>query len=76
MPHIIIKALPGRSDEKKKLLTEKITEAFISVFEVSESSISVDIQEISKEDWMENVYNIDILPKKNLLQKKPGYESL
>lgn len=73
MPHVIIKMHPGNSEEKKIQLTEEITQAIMSVINKPEMSISVDIQEIGSDTWMDEVYAKDIQPKMDSLYKKPGY---
>ena len=76
MPHVIIKSFPGRTDEQKQTLSKKISEAVSTVYGLADETISIDIQEIPKENWMENVYNKDISPRENVLIKKPGYKSV
>lgn len=73
MPHVIVKMHPGNSEEKKIQLTEEITQAIMSVINKPEMSISVDIQEIGSDTWMDEVYAKDIQPKMDSLYKKPGY---
>lgn len=73
MPHIILKMQPGRSEEVKKELTEKITKVLEDVANASNGSISIDIQEIKKESWNEEVYNPEIKAKMDKLYKKPNY---
>lgn len=72
MPHIIIKLWPGRSEKQKIDLSKKITELLIDSINVPDSSISVAIEEIPREEWKEKVYDPDIAGKKDLLYKKPG----
>lgn len=73
MPHIIVKLWPGRSEEEKLALTEKMTEAMKEIMDIPDRSISIAFEEIEKEKWMEEVYQPDIIAKENLLYKKPGY---
>jgi len=73
MPHIIVKLWPGRTEEQKADLSSKITEASKDAINASDSSISVAIEEIPKERWKEKVYDPEIIGKKELLYKKPGY---
>lgn len=73
MPHVIIKMYPGRSDEQKEKLAEAITQSVVNIANTSEEHVSIDIQEISPEDWAETVYKNEILPKLDELAKKPGY---
>lgn len=74
MPHVIVKLWPGRSEEQKIALTERIAESMKETMAVEEKSISIAFEEIAKENWTEEVYKPDILAKENLLYKKPGYK--
>ena len=72
MPHVIIKLWPGRTEEQKINLSKKIIEALKDSIDASDSSISIAIEEIPKENWNEMVYEPDIVGKKDLLYKEPG----
>ena len=74
MPHIIVKAWPGKTEEQKKELSESITKDVMNVFGYGEESVSVSIEEISPDDWKEKVYEKDILNGPGKLYKKPGYK--
>ncbi len=73
MPHVIIKMYPGRSEEQKAKLAEKIVDDVVTIAKCEEKSVSVAYEEIKPEDWAENVYKQDILEKQDNLYKKPGY---
>ena len=73
MPHIIVKLYPGRTEEQKQNIVSKVTEAIKESANVPDESISIGIEEISKELWEEQVYKPDILAKKDTIYKKPGY---
>ena len=73
MPHIIIKLYPGRSEEQKIRLAEKIAEDVVSIAKCEEKSVSVAIEEINPDDWAETVYRPEILEKQEILYRKPGY---
>ncbi len=73
MPHIIVKLFPGRSEQQKKELTEKIVENVVSIAKCKERSVSVFFEEIEPEEWAETVYRPDILEHYDSLYKKPGY---
>ncbi|MCG1024304.1 MULTISPECIES: tautomerase family protein [Dehalobacter] len=73
MPHIIVKLWPGRSDEQKIALADKMAEAMTEIMGIPDNNISVSFEEVAKEKWTEEVYNTDILDKESLLYKKPGY---
>ena len=74
MPHIIVKLYPGRTEEQKIRLTEQIMEDVIATLKSSEDSVSVAIEEVKPEDWLEAVYRPDIEGHWDQLYKKPGYE--
>jgi 4-oxalocrotonate tautomerase len=46
----------------------------VTILDYREESISVAIEEVKPHDWMEKVYNPEILPNFEKLYKKPGYE--
>jgi len=73
MPHIIVKLYPGRSDEQKVHLTEAIIKNVTSILNAGDASISVAFEEVSPDDWTEQVFKPDILGKWNKLTKEPGY---
>ena len=75
MPHVIVKLWPGRSEEQKTLLTDKIVKAVMEELNVEEEYVSVAFEEVTKDKWTEEVYNPDIVEKEKTLYKKPGYEA-
>lgn len=74
MPHIDIKCYPGRTEEQKKRLAEKIAEDVAEIFGTELSSVSVAIQDVSQEEWKEQVWDKEIAPKRGMLHKEPGYD--
>jgi 4-oxalocrotonate tautomerase len=74
MPHVIVKLWPGKSDQQKARLAEKIAKDIIDVLNYGEESVSVGFEEIKSQDWKEKVYKPDIQDKWDKLYKKPGYE--
>lgn len=73
MPHIIVKLWPGRSEEQKARLAEEIVRDVVAILKSEEKTVSVAIEEIKPEDWLEKVYKPDILGNPEKLYKKPGY---
>jgi 4-oxalocrotonate tautomerase len=73
MPHVIVKLLPGRSEQQKTRLAEEIVKNVVDIAKCEEKSVSVAIEEIKSEDWAEKVYRPDILDNQKRLYKKPGY---
>jgi 4-oxalocrotonate tautomerase len=76
MPHVIVKLWPGRTEDQKTQLTERITRDVVEAFGVGESSVSVSFQEVDPQEWTEAVYKPDILNGPGKLYKKPGYNPL
>jgi len=74
MPHVIVKLWPGKSEEQKALLAEKIAKDVMDVLHYGEESVSVGFEEIKSKDWRDKVYKTDILEKWDGLYKKPGYK--
>ena len=73
MPHVSVKCYPGRTEEQKKLLAEKITSDVIEVFGADPDTVSVAIRDIDPEKWESDIVSREILPDKEYLYKKPGY---
>ena len=73
MPHVIVKLWPGKSEQQKTLLAERITNDVMAVLNYGAESVSVAIEEVRAEDWSEKVYKPEILGKPAGLYKKPGY---
>ena len=74
MPHVIVKLWPGKSEEQKVQLAERITKDVMAVLSYGEESVSVAMEEIEPQDWAGKVYKPDIESKPEQLYKKPGYD--
>ena len=74
MPHVIVKLWPGKSEQQKKRLAEKITKDVMDVLNYGEESVSVGFEEVRSQDWKEKVYEPDIQDKPDKIYKQPGYE--
>jgi 4-oxalocrotonate tautomerase len=74
MPHVIVKLWPGKSEQQKARLADKIARDVMDVLNYGEESVSVGFEEIRSQDWKEKVYKPDIQEKWDKLYKKPGYE--
>jgi len=74
MPHVIVKLWPGKSEEQKNRLADRITKDVVTVLDYGEESVSVAIEEVKPEDWAEKVYKPDIVKNPEKLYKKPGYD--
>ena len=73
MPHVIVKLWPGKSEEQKRELAQSIARDLMATLKSSDASISVAIEEVRREDWLDDVYRPDIEPRLDRLYKKPGY---
>lgn len=73
MPHISVKMHPGRTEQQKTQLAERIVKDVLDVIRCDEKVISVTIEEVKPEDWARTVYKPDILENRDKLYKKPGY---
>lgn len=73
MPHITVKMWPGKSEQQKVRLAEKIARDVIEILNSAEESVSVAIEEVKPEDWAEKVYKPEIVNKPEKIYKKPGY---
>jgi 4-oxalocrotonate tautomerase len=74
MPHVIVKLWPGKSEQQKARLAEKIARDVMDVLNYGEESVSVAMEEVAPEDWAEQVYKPDIVNKPDQIYKKPGYD--
>ena len=74
MPHIIVKLWPGKSEQQKTRLAEAITRDVMEILDYGDESVSVALEEVKSQDWLEKVYKPDIKNKWNKLYKKPGYD--
>ena len=60
MPHVVIKLWPGKSEQQKERLAQKIAKDVMDVLNYGEESVSVGFEEIKSQDWKEKVYKPDI----------------
>ncbi len=74
MPHVIVKLWPGRTEYQKNELAIRIKKDIIETLNAAETSVSVSIQEVPREKWIDEVYNPDIIGKEETLYIKPGYK--
>lgn len=75
MPHIVIKLLPGRTDEVKGTLADEVGRAITRILGVSEAAVSVAIIDVASEDW-QSVFDSEIRSQRDVLYKVPGYGGL
>lgn len=74
MPHVNIKFFPKSLDERQRArLAAKITEAVQEALDVDEGVISIALQPVEAESWETEVYQPEIIGRKDLLVKTPRY---
>jgi 4-oxalocrotonate tautomerase len=73
MPHVVVKMYPGSSEEQKNKLSEEITKSIMTIVNKPEGAVSVAIEEVAENEWMDKVYEAEIRPNLEKLYKKPGY---
>jgi 4-oxalocrotonate tautomerase len=73
MPHVIVKLWPGKSEETKRRLAEAIVQDVTRILRYGDESVSVSLEEVAADEWLEKVYRPDIEAKPERLYKKPGY---
>ncbi len=74
MPHFQIKLLEGKTEAQKQKLAEEVVSAAQKVLGYGKESYSVTIEDFTWDEWREKVYPKDILGKREVLYKEPGYE--
>ena len=74
MPHVIVKLWPGKSNQQKARLAEAITKDVMEILHYGEESVSVAMEEVRSQDWIDQVYKPEIKNKWDKLYKKPGYD--
>lgn len=74
MPHVVVKLWPGKSERQKTRLAEAITKDVMDILHYGEESVSVAMEEVKSQDWVETVYKPDIKANRAELYKKPGYD--
>lgn len=76
MPYIRIKAYPKDQATKEKVV-EAINKAFVDNWGCAPEAISISIEEVAPEDWVEQVEKKEILPmadKMFVMNGKKKYE--
>ncbi len=74
MPHFRIKLLEGKTEAQKQKLASEIVKAAQKVIGYGDESYSVTIEDFTFEEWKKSVYPEDIVGRKKVLYKEPGYE--
>lgn len=74
MPHFAIKLIEGKTDEQKHKLAQELVKAAQSVLGMGDDSYSVSVEDFTKDEWKNAVYPNEIMGKKGILIKEPGYK--
>jgi len=70
---VIVKLWPGKTEEQKRDLADRIARDVMEVLDYGEESVSVAMQEVAADEWAERVYRPDIVEREDTLYKRPGY---
>lgn len=73
MPHVIVKLWPGKSEARKRELSDAIVGDVTRVLNYGDESVSVGFEEIGPDEWSARVYEPDIQDRWSSLTKRPGY---
>lgn len=60
MPHIIVKIAEGRSQPLKQKLADRLAATMMDVLGIDSSAVSVTVEDVPMQDWMQQVYGPDI----------------
>ena len=74
MPPVTVKLWPGKSEQQKKSLAEAITKDIMEILHYEEHSVSVAMEEVKPDEWVEKVYRPEIKNSRDKLYMKPGYD--
>jgi 4-oxalocrotonate tautomerase len=69
-----VKLWPGKSEQQKNRLAEAIIKDVMDILHYGEESVSVAIEEVKSQDWVEKVYKPDIRNQSDKLYKKLGHD--
>ena len=74
MPHVTVKLWPGRSDDIKRKVAERIAADVAEGLKVDIGDVSVAFEEVERSDWGEKVYKKEIRDNMENIYFKPDYE--
>ena len=69
-----MKLWPGKSEQQKKTLADAITKDIMEILHYGEESVSVAMEEVKPDEWVEKVYRPEIKNSRDKLYMKPGYD--
>ena len=67
MPLITVKMHSGRTKEERNKLADDLFQAIQDSLGVPARAVTVDIQEVPKEEWEEKVANVEMYPRQEQL---------
>jgi 4-oxalocrotonate tautomerase len=73
VPHIVVKVREGYAPAKKARLATALVQAIVATLDCPTFDVSVGIEDVRPADWVEDVYQPDILGKPKTIYKQPGY---
>lgn len=56
MPHVIVKLWPGRNDQQKRVIADRVIQAIVESAGVAPTTVTVGIEEVPRERWQEEVH--------------------
>ena len=68
MPHIAITMIPGRTEEEKKKLAERVHEFITAELQIDGKYVSVSVEDILKENWNQSMEKLT----DDIMYVKPG----
>ena len=68
MPHIAITMIPGRDEEAKRALAQKMQDFMVKELGIDAKFVSVSVQDIPAEDWAKSMKQFP----DDILYVKPG----
>ncbi|MDD2706003.1 MAG: tautomerase family protein [Acidocella sp.] len=76
MPHVVVKIAAGRTEREKTDLAEALANLAAEKLAIDPETISVAIEDVQRENWVDDVYKPEILARMDSIYKKPGYNPL
>ncbi|MDO5773312.1 MAG: tautomerase family protein [Spirochaetales bacterium] len=73
MPHITVQMFPGRNDEIKKNLAEKLAKAASKELGRGIEHFSVSVEDVPQDEWKERIFDKIVDPDNKTVFVKPGY---
>jgi 4-oxalocrotonate tautomerase len=74
MPHVIVTSCGRQIRTPEESSAEAITKNVMNILHYGEESVSVAMEEVKPQDWVERVYKPDSKGNLDKLYKKPGYD--